>query len=311
MNFKSNDIIRPILDIKREDIEKYIVEKNIRVRIDESNETDIYRRNKIRLNLIPELKSEYNPALIDTLYNTSRIMKMDSIFMNSYAYEKFKSISKKISKDDISININLFSKNHKAIQYRIIRLAIEDIIGHLKEIEQVHIEKIIKLIEKSKTGKKVDLTNNLEAYIDYNCIQIRLKKENLKQSFNHKLSLNDINYIDELDLEINIQITNEKIKTINKKDMFIKYFDYDKIEDGLYIRLRKPGDRFKPLGMKGNKKLKDFFIDEKVSRDKREKTPLICDNKGILWVVGNRISEDYKVDSDTSKVLIISIKNRG
>lgn len=311
MDFKSKDIIRPILDIKREEIEKYILEKDIDVRIDKTNEMDIYRRNKIRLNLIPELQTEYNPSIIDTLYKTSRIMNMDSDFINNYAYNIFNNIKTKISKEEISLDINEFSKNHKAIQYRIIRLAIENIIGHLKEIEQIHIELVIKLIENNNTGKKIDISNGLEVYIDYDILKIRIKNEKQKKDLNYKLNLNDVNYIKELDLEISFKITNEKIKKINKKDMFIKYFDYDKIEDGLYIRLRKSGDKFKPLGMKGSKKLKDFFIDEKISRDKREKTPLIYDNKGILWVVGNRISEDYKIDSNTKKFLMISIKNRG
>jgi len=79
----------------------------------------------------------------------------------------------------------------------------------------------------------------------------------------------------------------------------------------LFIRFRKPGDKFKPLGMKGNKKLKDFFIDKKIPRENRNKIPIIYDEQGILWVVGHRISEDYKVSDTTKKVLMIAIKNRG
>ena len=85
------------------------------------------------------------------------------------------------------------------------------------------------------------------------------------------------------------------------------YFDYDIIEGPITLRYRKQGDKFIPLGMKGNKKLKDLFMDLKIPKDKRDEIPLICFGDDIGWVVGYRISEKFKVSKNTENILQISI----
>ena len=87
----------------------------------------------------------------------------------------------------------------------------------------------------------------------------------------------------------------------------IKVFDYDKLKGRLYIRNRRPGDRFRPLGMKGSKKIKDYFIDEKISREKRNQLPLLVDEKSIIWVLEHRISDTYKIDRDSERLLVVEI----
>ena len=87
------------------------------------------------------------------------------------------------------------------------------------------------------------------------------------------------------------------------------YIDFDKIEGPLIIRNRMKGDKFIPLGMTGKKKLKDFFIDEKIPRDKRDKIPVVQCSKGIIWVAGYRMSEEYKTDKYTKKTLIMEMEN--
>ena len=100
----------------------------------------------------------------------------------------------------------------------------------------------------------------------------------------------------------------EKIQ-LNFKDRFIKYFDYDKIKGEIYIRNRRLGDTIQPFGMSGNKKLKDLFIDKKIPIDEREKIPILVDKNDIIWVVGLRTSEKYKITPYTKNVLVIKYKN--
>mgnify|MGYP003002017382 CR=1 FL=1 len=95
----------------------------------------------------------------------------------------------------------------------------------------------------------------------------------------------------------------------SKGDFFIKTIDCDKIKGRLYIRTRQRGDRFKPLGMKNNKKLKDYFIDRKVDRLKRDKIGLICDEEKIIYIMGMDISEDVKIDDNTLNKLVLEVKN--
>src|SRR5699024_8059070 len=89
---------------------------------------------------------------------------------------------------------------------------------------------------------------------------------------------------------------------------FKKYFDYDMISECLYVRNRRDGDRFNPLGMNGTKKLKDFFIDEKIKKEKRDYIPLIIDGKNIIWILGYRISNKYKITEKTNNIIIIERK---
>ena len=93
------------------------------------------------------------------------------------------------------------------------------------------------------------------------------------------------------------------------EDSFIKVIDCDKIKGSLYIRKRAPGDRFKPLGMKNNKKLKDYFIDRKVDRLLRDEIGLVCDNEKIIYILGMDISEDVKIDKNTKNKLILEVRN--
>jgi tRNA(Ile)-lysidine synthase len=95
------------------------------------------------------------------------------------------------------------------------------------------------------------------------------------------------------------------IKNINKNKLF-ETFDYDKINENLVLRTRKNGDIITPSGMNGTKKLKDFFIDNKIPQNVRDKTPLIADEKEIIWIIGYRKSEKYKITKETRKVLVIS-----
>lgn len=99
------------------------------------------------------------------------------------------------------------------------------------------------------------------------------------------------------------------VDKVTKTDKYTAYFDYDKVDFPLTIRYRKNGDKFKPYGMNNNKKLKDFFIDEKVDRNLRDKIPLIISNDEIIWIVGHRVSNDFKLDKTTNNILKIEVEN--
>ena len=92
-----------------------------------------------------------------------------------------------------------------------------------------------------------------------------------------------------------------------KKDRNIGYFDFDKLDFPLKIRTRLPGDRFVPLGHMSEKKLKDFFIDQKIDRNKRDEIPLVLSDDKIIWIASLRISDRYKVTSSTKKILKIEV----
>ncbi|WIV13054.1 tRNA lysidine(34) synthetase TilS [Proteiniborus sp. MB09-C3] len=308
MEHKNMNIIRPLLDISREEIEKYCRDNNIAVRIDRTNLEPIYGRNRTRLEVIPYIVKHYNKNIIDTLNRTSKLMQMDSEFILGIVEEKYKNIVVDESPNSIVLYIDKLKNEHYSIKSRVIRKSIEKINGSLKGIEEKHINNIISLIEENITGKSINITNNIVIKTSYGNMIIKKDNKNNIDFFKYFLPVGETIHIYELGSDITskvVSISEVDIKQINR---FIKYFDYDKIRGKLYIRNRKDGDRFTPLGMEGSKKLKDFFIDEKVPRDERNLIPIIEDNKGIIWVVGYRISEEYKVSCHTSKVLILEYK---
>ncbi|MBW4828004.1 MAG: tRNA lysidine(34) synthetase TilS [Clostridiaceae bacterium] len=305
MEYKTEDIIRPLLDISRTEIEEYIEINNIETRLDKTNLVPIYNRNKIRLEVIPYIKENFNPNIIDTLWRTSKIMSYDSSFLNEYTSKIYRNLMKSKKKNSIILHRKKFSKEHTAIKQRIVRQAIYDLTNNLQGITSKHILDIVELFDRGDTGKSIDLINNIVAETSYDDLIIKMGNKEDNVAFNYDISFEKTIYIKETNCFIEARVVPREKVEINFKDRFIKYFDYDKIEDGLHLRNRKAGDKFVPLGMNGMKKLKDLFIDEKIPLNQRDTIPILTDGKNIIWVVGFRVSEDYKITTSTKNVLVI------
>ena len=305
MEYKNVNIIRPLLDISREEIEDFCRENSISVRIDRTNLEPIYGRNKTRLEVIPYIIKNYNKGIVDTLNRTARLAQMDSEFILGIVEEKYKNIVVEESPNSIVLYIDKLKDEHYSIKSRIIRRSIEKINGNIKGIEEKHINNIISLIDDNTTGKSINITNNIVVKTRYGNMIIQKEIISNINSFRYYFGIGDTIDVYELGSTITSRIVPVTEVDLKQTNRFIKFFDYDKIKDGLYIRNRKDGDRFTPLGISGSKKLKHFFIDEKIPRDERDRIPIIEDSKGIIWIVGYRISEEYKVNSNTSRVLVL------
>ena len=307
MDFKINDIIRPILGINRWEIEEYIEKNQIPTVLDKTNLEPIYTRNKIRLELIPYMEKNFNPNLINTLWRMSKISSMDSDFLEEYSKGVFEKATK--SRDDNSVSLckDTFLNQHRSIQQRMIRYGIFLINKSLQGISEAQISLAFNLFTSEDTGKKINLSSNIVAKNIYGSIFIG-KEESIKNraySYGFKVPGNiyiNNNYY----FQATIFDNNEDFSLKTQDDT--RYFDFDKVKGKLEIRNRRDGDRFTPFGMSGTKKIKDYFIDEKIPRDLREETPLIVDDENILWVVGYRTNNNYKITKETKRILSISYK---
>lgn len=299
--------VRPLINITRSQIEDYCTLNNLNPRIDKTNLETIYSRNKIRLELIPYIQKNFNEDIIKTLNRLSDTIKADNDYLEAISKEKFKKYCD-INKEKVIISKGAFVE-HKAIITRIIRLAIYNLCGNLYNLDKSHIYQIID-IQGTSTGKALNLPGNINVINNYGNIYIyKTKNYSSKKETNteYKLGmgineLRDENLIVELSL-----LKNESIQNL-KSNKLIKYFNYDKIKGEIVLRHKKDGDRFIPLGMNGSKKLKDFFIDEKVIKYQREEIPIICFDNEISWIVGYRTSEVFKVTENTKNILQIKIK---
>ena len=175
-----------------------------------------------------------------------------------------------------------------------------------------HIYDVIDLYNRG-TGKSINLTNSIIAENTYGDIIFKKKKNVknakeetevsfMKESINEEIEFkNYIIKMEVIDKEKGVEFSNNPL---------IKLFDYDKIEGRIVIRNRKDGDKMKPLGIKGTKKLKDIFINLKVPREERDIIPLICFDDEIAWIVGYKVSESFKITKCTNRVLKISFEGK-
>lgn len=303
---RENIFVRPLINIKRENIENYCIENKLNPRIDKTNLENIYTRNKIRLELIPYIKENFNEDIVGVLNRLAGTIALDNDYLESICNEKYNNYCEHKGEKVIIYKEAFLEK--EAILTRLIRKAFSRIKGNLYNIEKVHIYDIISL-QKGTTGKRINLPGNIIAMNNYYNIELfqskSYEKENNNESF--KLYIGKENYFDKYNLTVFIRLVDENEKVDFKEKAYTKYFDFDKIKGDIIIRTRKDGDKFTPFGMKGSKKLKDFFMDEKIPKDERDKIPLICFGNDIAWVAGYRISDNYKVDKYTKSILEIKV----
>jgi len=168
ISVKNGNIIRPILNIKKDEIIEYLDENGIEYNIDRTNKELIYTRNKIRNDLIPKIENEYNPNIIDTINRMSQKISEDMDFIDSIAKEEYANMIISKRNDSVKLNIREFKNKKIAIKNRVILLAIEDILGTIKGMESKHLEEISNLFDNSITGKKFEIGNKFAINIEKN-----------------------------------------------------------------------------------------------------------------------------------------------
>lgn len=306
--------IRPLLEISRKEIEDYCQQYGLRYRIDHTNEEIIYTRNRIRHVVIPMIEEHFNPNFSSSLVRMGNILREEEDFLAHYTSQVFQKIAK-YKDNEVKISLSDFIKCHKAIQARLIRHGLELLKKDLVGIEHVHIEGVLNLAQNSNVGAILNLPHDIMVRKDYAYLLLSIAKTSQGKDlvavpeFLYELAIPGKVFIPELGVEISAKLQ-EKSTVLNKDNKCI-YIDAEAVQgDKLVVRNRRNGDRFKPLGMKGTKKLKDFFIDNKIPRHKRDSIPLVVDKSNIIWVVGHQINQDYRVTRNTKRLLKLEIKEK-
>ncbi len=299
-------IIRPILDIERNDIEEYCKQNKLNPRIDKTNLESIYTRNKIRLELIPYMKDNFNSNIIESIVRMGNSLRSDNDYIESEALIKFKEVSN-IKSDSVEINLKPYINLHNSMKVRILRNSIKHILGDTNFIDQRHIDDIIELEDESKIDKVINLPRGIYVYRKKNSIILTNKEIVIEEiEFCYNIPSNGFIKVKEIGTIIETQVVSINKYKRSKSDKSCKWFDFNKIKGGIVVRNRRSGDKIKLSG--GSKKIKDLFIDIKIPKEDRCKVPVIADDQGILSVGNFRNSENYKIDEETKEVLKVSFK---
>jgi len=307
---RDNIYIRPILFMKREEIEGYCEALNIKPRIDSTNLERIYSRNKVRLDILPYMKENFNSEVIEAINRMGLLLQEDNKYIQSKVEEVYNEVCSR-GVESVIIANKAF-EYERAIINRVIRKAIGEKSGNKYDLEMKHINDIFSLTALG-TNKRVDLPRGLYAMNIYGDIHIRSREESIEDdNLEVIISKEDIlqQKISFGDYTIGFQCINKEENINYDENSLIKYFNYDKISGNIVIRYRRNGDTIIPLGMRGKKKVKDIFIDMKIPKSKRDLIPIIQFGEDIAWIVEVKMSDKYRIDRQTKDILKITMKRK-
>lgn len=300
-------LIRPLIELKKEEILSYLYNSQIEYMQDHTNQDNTMLRNRVRNLLIPLLEKEFNPLIIDSLARTASIFQEESAYFDEVVSACWDSYVNS-SMHKISLDLREVDSFHPCILKHLLRKMVKTVKGDLKNISHHHTNNIYNLLKKD-SGSSILLPEGLKAEKEYQRLIIK------RADLDEPPSLSPLNitfpgvYHSK---EWELIIKGEIIDTFSPKtedNPTIIYLNYDECSDASFVvRQRKNGDRMQPLGMSGSKKVKDIFIDEKIPRRDREKTPIFEYKGVIVWIGGVKRSGFLQVDSSTKRVLKLSIE---
>ncbi len=304
-------IIRPLLELSREETAACCRRHRLNPRTDTSNLSPEPLRNRIRHHLLPQLR-KYNPQVAEALLRTARIATDDLAFIDGEVARLWGQVARKQT-DSVVIDRQSFIALPSALKRHLLRASIESLLGNLKDIEAGHIEDMIDALDKP-AGKVIGLPGGLNFTIEYDRYVLGSDSAALSPfpvlETEAKLNIPGKTSIPGWDIEAAIMTPSEVKNEGGKTDDFSACFDYDKTGHQLTVRRRRPGDRFQPLGMGQPKKLNEFMIDARIPQAWRQRIPVVVSPEHILWVVGWRIDERARVTNNTSKVLRLKFKRK-
>ena len=290
LKLKDYMLVRPLITMTKEEILKYNEENNIDYVTDESNKKDVYTRNRYRKYIVSEIKKE------DELAHKKFLKFSNTLQEYSNYIDKITKNKKEEMYINNKLNIDKFNQEEHIIKTNILYNILEELYkDDLMLVTDKHVELLFELIDSNRPNSKLHLPNNLIAIRRYN--EIEFTKEDIEDS------LYEIELIDQ------IQLTNGKtIEIVKESDMtnnFICRLDSNEIKLPLYVRNRREGDKIEIKGLNGSKKIKDIFINEKITSDERMLWPIVLDsNENIVWLPGLKKSKFDKTKEEKYDIII-------
>ena len=299
-------LFRPLLSVSKSEILAYCAENGLDPRLDESNLSTEFTRNRIRLDLMPKLE-QYNPSIRMALARLASSASMDLDFIRQEVERAARDIVA-VDSHGAGIERERFSRLHPALSYHLLRHAVEIVKGDTNDLELGHVSQMFNMMS-GASGKSMNLPGGLRFHVDYHFAHI------------HRPDALDspVPAMDGASMELRVpgsatkgewivssRFAGNDAKSIKGPEgcpRLAERFDADAIGETPLLRTRKAGDIFQPLGMGSEKKLKDFMIDSHIPRRWRDSVPLVEACGRIAWVVGWRIADWAKISPRTRRVL--------
>jgi tRNA(Ile)-lysidine synthase len=293
-------VVRPLLDVSKSEILAYLDDRKCAYRVDRSNQNIALLRNWIRLELLPKIHQRVGRGFSARLSHQAELLRDEDFLLEELArksYEKMRD-SKGLSRAGLLCE-------PKALQRRILRHWIGLERGHLRGLEFVHIEELLRLIKEGPPQSRLSIPGGWELVREYDTVKLAKASRSLKRiCYTYEFSIGTVLRIPEAGMQLCSQEVNISVEAV-PTDPMEALFDREALPRNLVVRNFRRGDRFKPLGMTGHKKVKGLFIDKKVPLSGRATLPLLATGDEILWIPGYGRSDTARLTEKTTSILHI------
>ncbi len=308
------NIIRPLINVTKVEAREYLRSKGVSWREDSTNSSDEFLRNRIRNELVPLFRS-YNPAVEQVLSRVAAVCAAEADFISAEGERRFGKIARIVGGGVLGETEKLLAEP-PAIRFSVMRKSILAVKGDLNSVSAKHLFSIDEVVRSGESSAEVDLPGGVVFHAGHG-VFFFTREENFREFPPTEIKSHGTHRVFP-DLEVTVELTDD-VSLWGAAD--VGYFPPEKVGFPITLRSFSEGDRFVPLGMRGAKKLKDFFIDEKIPRFLRRKVPVFETPNGIIWVGGLRTDNRFKADKrkgpwfriricgSSQKLLDLAIKN--
>ncbi len=306
---KGLKVIRPLIDIERGAIDRFIRRYAMATAEDESNLVLAFTRNRIRHDLLPRLRADYNAGITAGLNRLARLMRDENAWLASLGEESLRRAVVAAEADHLLLDRPVLERCHPALQRRVLRAALQRVRGNLRRIGFERIESVRKLLEVRNPAGGIDLPDGVRVELDGHRLRIgRRRPTAAPVQFEYTVTGTGIVDIAETGTRLCLEkLSSADVGAIRLAGQYVAYFDMDQIEFPITIRNFRPGDRFAPFGLRGTQKLKKYFIDHKIPRERRRDYPLVVSGGEIIWIAGLRRSERARVGPGSAAILKLEL----
>ncbi len=293
-------VIRPLFEVSKAEILDYLEEKHLGYRLDRTNQDAALLRNWLRLELLPKIRKRFDSRVPARLAQQAGIFRDEDAFLDGLARSSYRAMS-----EAGCLNRQALLNAAKAVQRRVLRLWIEHTRGHLRGLEFIHIDDMLRLIEQGPSQGRVSVPGGWEMVRQYETLKLEKRTRSRNRvCYDYPLEHGTILRIPEAGLELCSDRTSPDELPA---DLMEAVFDLDCLTGALSVRNFRPGDRFQPLGMTGHKKIKDLFIEKRVPLSIRSCWPLLAAGEEILWIPGYGRSAIGSVSKKTTVVIHLKV----
>nr|HID58839.1 tRNA lysidine(34) synthetase TilS [Desulfobacterales bacterium] len=297
-------IIRPLIEVTREEICDFLKEKNLRYTTDTSNADLKYLRNRVRHDLIPHMKDHFNSKIVQNLNRLSCILREEESFWEDEIDSILRRLTVAQKENSLTISVPKLLRLHDAVIRRVVREAVKLTKGDLRRFGLRDIDSVIRLVRSHRSSTRIQLPGGLYASRDRDRLAFSVGLPQDRLLFDYRIDSPGTVRVREIDTVIELSYVDiSEITNLKNPGPKTGLFDADSVRFPIRLRNWIPGDRFQPLGMKGTQKVKAFFTNNKVPLVQRYRCPIFLCGEKIIWVGGYRIDDSVKITQRTKRVL--------